>query len=161
MSLFTGSLRQTAPRWPLAIVRILYGHMWLGTSLAWLRTPDRAASLSQQVRPLLENGRATDWYQPFLGQVVLAHASLFASLVTAGEAFVALSLLFGLATRLGAGVAMFLTLNYSLLYGQSFLSPAGNTLDFWVSFLLLGGAAGRVWGADSFLQPRWPRLPIW
>ena len=130
-------------------------------STFWIRAEDRAASLTNQVGPLLESGRPTSWFQPFLEHVVIPNSEIFAALVTAGEAFVAVSLLLGAATRLGAAVAMLLTLNYSLLYGQSFLVPAGNTLHFWVSFLFLVTAAGRVFGVDYRLHRRWPSVPLW
>ena len=161
MSFVRESFREPAYVWPLAIVRVLCGHMWVGTALYWLGAEDRAASLTNQVAPLLESGRSTGWYQPFIEHVVLPNAGLFAALVTAGEAFVAMSLVLGLATRLGAGVAMLLTLNYSLLYGQSFLTPAGNTLHFWMSFSFLAVAAGRAFGVDYWLHRRWAKIPLW
>lgn len=161
MQFVRDSVRQSAYLWPLAVVRILSGHMWSRTSFFWIGTEDRAASLTNQVAPLLESGRPTSWYQPFLEHVVLPNSEIFAALVTTGEACVAVSLLFGVATRLGAAVAMWLTLNYSLLYGQSFLVPAGNTLNFWVSFLFLVMAAGRAFGVDYWLHRRWPRVPCW
>ena len=161
MPFWRESFRQSAHTWPLAIVRILSGHMWVTTSWFWIGAEDRAASLGNQVAPLLEAGRPAGAYQPFLEHVVLPNAVVFATLVTAGEAFVALSLVLGLATRLGAGVAMLLTLNYSLLYGQSFLVPSGNTLHFWVSFLFLTMAAGRALGVDYWLHRRWPRALLW
>ena len=161
MQFLRDSVLQTTYLWPLAVVRILSGHMWVRTSLFWIRAEDRAASLSNQVAPLLESGRPTSWFQPFLEHVVLPNSEIFAALVTAGEAFVAVSLLLGVATRLGAAVAMLLTMNYSLLYGQSFLVPSGNTLYFWVSFLFLVMAAGRAFGVDYWLHRRWPRVPCW
>ena len=161
MQFLRDSVRQTTYLWPLAVVRILSGHMWARTSLFWIRAEDRAASLTDQVTPLLESGRPTSWYQPFLEHVVLPNAEIFATLVTAGETFVAVSLLLGVATRLGAVVSMWLALNYSLLYGQSFIVPAGNTLYFWVGFLFLVMAAGRAYGVDYWLHRRWPRVPLW
>ncbi len=117
--------------------------------------------ISSRMGVLLESGRPTSWFQPFLEHVVLPNSEIFAALVTAGEAFVAVSLLLGAATRLGAAVPMLLTLNDSLLYGQSFLVPAGNTLHFWVSFLFLVMAAGRAFGVDYGLHHRWPSVPLW
>lgn len=161
MQFLRDSIRQSTYLWPLAVVRILSGHMWVRTSLFWISAEDRAASLTNQVGPLLESGRPTSWFQPFLEHVVIPNSEIFATLVTAGEAFVAVSLLLGAATRLGAAVVMLLTLNDSLLYGQSFLVPAGNTLHFWVSFLFLVMAAGRAFGVDYWLHHRWPSVPLW
>lgn len=92
---------------------------------------------------------------------MLPNSEIFAALVTAGEACVAVSLLLGVATRLGAAVSMWLAANYSLLYGQSFLIPSGNALYFWVGFLFLVMAAGRAFGVDYWRHRRWPRVPLW
>lgn len=161
MEFLRESLRQSVYLWPVAILRILSGHMWARTSLFWLRAEDRAASLSNQVAPLLESGRPTSWYQPFIEHVVLPNSEIFAVLVTAGEAGVAISLLFGVATRFGAAVAMLLATNYALLYGQNFLVPSGNTQYLWVSFVFLVLAAGRSFGVDYWLHRRWPKVPLW
>ena len=73
----------------------------------------------------------------------------------------AVSLLLGVATRLGAAVSMWLALNYSLLYDQSFLIASGNTTYFWMGFLFLVAPAGRAFGVDYWLHRRWPRIPCW
>lgn len=93
--------------------------------------------------------------------VVFEHPELFATLVTMGESFVAGSLLLGLATRLGAGVGMFLMANYALMWGNSFLVPTGNWMDFWQFVVVFLTAPGRVLGVDAALRRRWPKVLLW
>lgn len=82
---------------------------------------------------------ASGAYRHFLQSVVIPHATVFSYLVMAGELVAGLSLIFGLVTRLGAGVAMFLFLNYMLAKGRLFWSP--DSEDAAVSFLCSGGSA--------------------
>jgi uncharacterized membrane protein YphA (DoxX/SURF4 family) len=101
-------------------------------------------------------------YRHFLQQVVIPHATLFSYLVMAGELSAGLSLLFGLGTRVGAAIAMFLFLNYMLAKGRLFWSPdSEDAAVFFSALVCLLGAAGRVWGIDAYLARRWPRVPLW
>src|SRR5207237_6970169 len=60
---------------------------------------------------------AETFYKPFLENVVVPNAAVFAPLVALGEFTVGVTLVLGLFTRLGAIVAMWLTLNYMLAKG--------------------------------------------
>jgi uncharacterized membrane protein YphA (DoxX/SURF4 family) len=87
---------------------------------------------------------------------------VFAGLVTVGELAAGLSLLSGTATRLGAGVAIVLFLNYMTLKGHLPWAPASNDAAFLViAVAVLLGAAGRTFGADRWLAARWPSVPAW
>jgi uncharacterized membrane protein YphA (DoxX/SURF4 family) len=101
-------------------------------------------------------------YQSFVQSVVLPNAAIFASLIVAGELYVAVAMLFGVTTRLGALVAAFLVLNYMLAKGANFWTPSSNDAAYFILAVVVGlGAAGRVAGIDRMLAARWPRVPLW
>lgn len=108
----------------------------------------------------LENGHP--FYVAFLERTVLPSPELFALLVVLGEAAIAVALLTGTATRLAAGAAMFLVLNYMFAKGMWFWVPASNDAAFFfIALVLLLGAAGRSLGVDRLLHDRFPRAPLW
>lgn len=101
-------------------------------------------------------------YRDFLQHVVLPHATLFSHLVIGGELAAAVSLLFGVGTRVGAAIAMFLFLNFLFAKGRLFWSPdSEDAAVFFSALVCLLGAAGRVWGIDAYLAKRWPRVILW
>ena len=101
-------------------------------------------------------------YHDFLQHVVIPHATLFSYLVIAGELAAGVSLLFGVGTRVGAGIAMFLFLNFLFAKGRLFWSPdSEDAAVFFSALVCLLGAAGRVWGIDAYLAKRWPRAILW
>ena len=104
-------------------------------------------------------GEPSCLYDSFVTNVVLPHPELFASLVSWGEFLTGVSLVLGAASRVGAGVGMFLSINYILLQSRFFPGYDGTLLV--AQFVLLLGASGRVLGADGYLYRRWPRAPIW
>ncbi len=106
--------------------------------------------------------RASPPYRAFLEQVVIPHATLFSYLVMSGELLAALSLLTGTLTRLGAGIALFLFLNYMLAKGRLFWSPdSEDAALFFAALVVLLGAAGRAFGVDRYLHRRWSRGWLW
>lgn len=113
----------------------------------------------------LENvalGNAHGFYRVFLESVVLPSADLFVFLVVLGETLVAVALITGTATRLAAGAAMLLTLNYMFAKGMWFWTPASNDAAFFfVGLVLAWGAAGRSFGVDRWLHRRFPTVPLW
>ena len=159
-SFLRSSLGQQVPRALLVVIRLVQGPMWLGTGWYWL-TADTAAEMTRQISSVIESGRPYEFFLPFLEDTVLPHVPLFAVLVTMGELFVGLSLTFGVATRLGAAVGMFLAFNYACLYGNTLLPVEGNWLYFCYLIPVLIGAAGRSFGLDYWFHKRWPHLPIW
>jgi thiosulfate dehydrogenase [quinone] large subunit len=151
-----GILARTA----LVLLRVYLGVIFLVA--AWPKlTEDFTPSLIGFVENVgLQRGH--EFYRPFLERVVLPNAGLFASLVTWGELLVGLSLVLGLMTRLSAGAAILLSLNYMLAKGAWFWTPSSNDAAFVViSLALLIGAAGRTLGLDAVLARRWPRSPFW
>lgn len=111
-------------------------------------------------RVTLEGGYG--WYQALVRSAILPHATTFAVLVVVAEACVGISLLFGLATRAGAAVAIFLLANYLCAKGIPFWSPGSNDVaDIVLAFVVLVGAAGRFGGIDTSLHERFPKVPLW
>jgi len=108
----------------------------------------------------LEN--AHDFYRPVLEGLVLPNAGAFTLLIVFGELLIGLTLLTGTATRLAAGAAMFLVLNYMLTKGAWFWTPSSNDAAFFfIGLILILGAAGRAWGLDRRLHQRYPGVPLW
>lgn len=105
---------------------------------------------------------ASSPYRLFLTSLVIPHAILFSHLIIAAEIVAGISLLFGVATRAGAAIAMFLFLNYLFAKGRLFWSPdSEDAAVFFNALVCLLGAAGRAWGIDSYLAKRWPRVWLW
>lgn len=101
-------------------------------------------------------------YQTFANAVVLPHITAVAAAVMAGETFVAITMLFGIATRAGAFVAVCLLINYMLAKGMTLWTPASNdAADIIIATVVGIGAAGRTFGADRILAERWPRVLLW
>lgn len=150
------------PRTLLLILRFHLGTILIVTVCGKLF---RREALSVEMLQFLQGyamRQATGPYQQFLQHVVIPHATLFSYLVIAGEVAAGLSLLIGLGSRLGAGIAMFLFLNYMLAKGRLFWSPdSEDAAVFFSALVVLLGAAGRVWGLDCYLARRWPRGLLW
>jgi uncharacterized membrane protein YphA (DoxX/SURF4 family) len=93
------------------------------------------------------------WYKDFLQDVVLPHASLFATLQTYGEVVVGLGLVLGLFTRLAAVIGLLLSLNYGLAtQWMSFGQQGFHLLLITSMIIFLVAGAGRVWGLDKLLR---------
>ena len=152
---------RTASAWPLILLRLSLGPVWIKTGLYWLTNDDPAASMVKQITGRLEAERTYDFFRPFLEQLVIPNAELFAFLLTWGELLAGISLLLGAATRLGAAVGMFLALNYTFMWGNSLFPISGNPQIFVLCLIIALGSAGRVFGVDYFLHRRWPHVPIW
>jgi uncharacterized membrane protein YphA (DoxX/SURF4 family) len=138
----------------LALVRIGFGLYFLSQAISklttgWMTSPDTLVNnfLSRAVQ-----GGAEPYYKPFLEGVVIPDGLLFSQLVALGELAVAISLILGLFTRLGALVVAWLTLNYMLMKGL--LNNAGSIdrLYFLVAIVFILASAGLVWGLDGKLR---------
>lgn len=106
--------------------------------------------------------RAGGPYLQFVQQVVIPHAAMFSYLVIAGELLAAISLLTGTLTRVGAGVAMFLFLNFMFAKGRIFWSAdSQDAAVFFMALVVFLGRSGRAWGADVILARRRPKSPLW
>lgn len=157
----TGS-RRFVPRALLVILRVHLGIILLLTVIGKLTSaqPFSVEMLGYLQGYSMRNASAP--YQNFLQQIVIPHATLFSYLIMAGELIAGVLLLTGTMTRVAAGIAMFLFLNYMLSKGRLFWSPdSEDAAVFFSALVVLLGAAGRVWGVDAYLAKRWPRVPLW
>jgi len=146
------------PRWILVILRVHLGVILLLTVAGKIF---RDSPFSVEMLGFLQNFAVKNAGAPyvyFLQEIVIPHAVLFSYLVIIGEVVAGLSLLFGIGTRLGAAIAMFLFLNYMLAKGRLFWAPdSEDAAVFFSALVCLLGAAGRVWGIDSYIARRWPK----
>ena len=160
MSLPGEVLQGILARGALVLLRVYLGVVFLVAAVPKLRQ-DFTPGLTGFVQQVALQ-RAHQFYQRFLEQVVLPNAPVFAALVTWGELFVGVTLIFGLLTRLSAAVALVLALNYMFAKGAWFWTPSSNDAAFVaIALALLIGAAGRTLGVDAFLARRWRRSPFW
>jgi len=163
MTFTTESRAQTVPRTLLVVLRVYLGVVFFMAVLPKLSAP--APGWPAHLQALMEGGwmqRGHPFYQSFLRAVVIPHAPLFGALIMTAELTVALSLITGTGTRLGAGIAAFLVTNYMFSKGAWWWIPSSNDAAFFmISVVLIIGAAGRAFGVDYFLVRRWPRVPIW
>ena len=143
------------PRWILVILRVHLGVILLVTVAGKIF---REAPFTEEMLGFLQGyamKNASAPYISFLQQVVIPRATLFADLIIAGEVIAGISLLFGIATRFGAAIAMFLFLNYMLAKGRWFWSPdSEDAAVFFSAFVCLLGSAGLAWGIDGYLARR-------
>jgi uncharacterized membrane protein YphA (DoxX/SURF4 family) len=144
----------------LALIRAAFGlyflvSAWRKTTGGWFTSGDGVTNF---VERNFENAPAS--YAAFLDGVVLPGATTFSQLVVLGEWVAGLSLLFGLLTRLGAIVGMWLVLNFMVTKGLA--NDAGSTdrLFFVTCFAFAAAAAGLVWGLDGTLRPTLASNPV-
>jgi uncharacterized membrane protein YphA (DoxX/SURF4 family) len=115
----------------------------------------------QYLQDFIQNG-AVSFYQPFLADVVLPHATFFAYVVGAVEMFIGLSLLLGLWVRAAAvlGVLHMLSLTLATWWEPGHSVPVwryfGAELDHLPLLLLFlifyASDAGLQWGLDGRRQ---------
>lgn len=106
--------------------------------------------------------QAHPFYKSFVEATVLPHAGTFALLVMVAEIAVGLMLVFGVATRAAATVAMFLLLNYMFAKGAWPWTPSSNDAPFLMIALATAiVGSGRYLGVDARLAQRWPGVPLW
>ena len=157
----------TAPGWPLGLARIVVGWLW-ATQLMWKMPP--LFGCGPELRIGLDGGLCDwvgreianplfPWYARFLEAVVVPNFALFGWLVWLLEAFVFVSLFFGLFARLGGLLGTLQALN--LLVGLWAVPHEW----YWtyimlalLNALVLFTGAGRFLGLDRFLYPRLERL---
>jgi thiosulfate dehydrogenase (quinone) large subunit len=150
------------PRALLVILRVYVGVILFISDLGKLTRENPFATEMIGFLRGVTTRRAWAPYLHFVQQLVIPHANLFSYLVMVSEAFAAISLLVGALTRLGAGVAMFLFLNYMLSEGRMFWSPdSEDAALLFISLVLFLGHAGRAYGIDRYLAKRWPKSPLW
>jgi len=102
-------------------------------------------------------GEAYAIYAPFLRNVVIPHAGLFAPMVVFGELAVGAALLVGCATRLAALGGLFLCGNFLLAGGTPLLSTERPVVFGLLLITIFLTAAGRALGLDALLKRKLPR----
>jgi len=140
------------PQYLLAVLRIYLGVILLITDIGKLTA---SIPFSEVIVRFLK-GWATfqsPFYRNFAESIVLPNVNLFSYLVMTGEMVAGIGLLIGACTRLSAGVAMLLFVNFMFAKGAWFWSP--NSQDaavFFIALVVFIGRSGRVWGVDSLLK---------
>ncbi|MBX5492326.1 MAG: DoxX family protein [Chloroflexi bacterium] len=147
----------------LALLRMGFGLYFLSNAISkitagWLATGD--PMMRAFIGPALQNNTAEGFYRPFLEGTVAPAAGTFAQLVVWGELLVAVSLILGLFTRLGALGTMFLVLNYMLMKGLLNNAGSSDRLFFLAGLVFLLTSAGLVWGLDGYLRHIWASNPF-
>jgi thiosulfate dehydrogenase [quinone] large subunit len=157
------SRSQTVKRVLLVMLRVYLGVILLVSSWGKLTGDgDFATRLAGFVSRNIADERTHGFYAGFLESLVLPNAAVFAALVMWGEFLCGLALVTGTATRLAAGVAMFIMLNFMFLKGHWFwMSSSNDAAFFLIGLVLVLGAAGRAFGTDYYLAKKWPRAGIW
>lgn len=160
--------------WLWLIVRCYVGFQWLsagwgkltGYSLApgsfgrplpggsWVFSGNGEAALKGFIGNALAHASGPyalvqSWYADFLRYMVLPHAGAFTYVVTFGEVFVGLGLIFGVFTGIAAFFGIFMNMNY-LLSGSISINPV---LCLCALFLVLAWRISGYYGVDRYLLP--------
>ena len=158
----SNNMANTVPRALVAGLRIYLGVILLYTVLGKLT---RDTPFVDEMLAFLQNvasKRASAPYLQFVQSVVIPNAKLFSYLIMTGELVAGICLLTGTCTRVAAGIAMALFLNYMLAKGRMFWSPdSQDAAVFFIALVVLLGRAGRVAGVDVFLARKWPDAFLW
>lgn len=148
---------QTAPRWPIALARILMGLLWL-YSLRWKLPPDFTSSNQTSLREWLQlevDFPAFTFYADLIESVVIPNFTIFAWLVFLTELAVGVSLLVGAFTRTAAIVGLLMSINL----GIGLLEVPGEwpwsylMMAMWHATIAVSGA-GLLWGLDGWRAHR-------
>jgi thiosulfate dehydrogenase (quinone) large subunit len=151
-------LSRTTPLWPLALTRILYGVLWWQQSKWKVPADDfgrkSGGGLWYWVQQEIQYPTVTA-YRDFLVNVLVPHWTFFGYLTLFTETFIAVTLMLGLFTRLGAFVALGMAANITIgilsvphEWGWTYTM----LIMFAALFLLTG--PGRSIGLDAVLGPR-------
>lgn len=156
-----GWRRATAPLWPLGLARMLYGYLWWQQS-GWKVPADdfgrrSGGGLWYWVQQEIQHP-TVGAYRDFLVNVMIPNWTFFGWMTLLTETFIGVTLMLGLATRLGSLVAIGMAANITIgilsvphEWGWTYVM----LITLPVLFLLAG--AGRSVGLDAFLAPRLER----
>ncbi len=139
-----------------AFARFLLGVLWLQQTLwklppTFTDQPDGSGGLRYWIGAMVE-GAAFDFHRALVRDVILPHFHFFAYQVWAGESAIAVMLILGLFTRLGALLGLLMSLNLWLgLYNVP--NEWGWTYAFLALLMgfLIATRAGRALGADALI----------
>jgi thiosulfate dehydrogenase [quinone] large subunit len=144
------------------VCRLYLGLIFAVACYAKLSAPNGFTAILRTFLNVFVMQNGFTWYKQLVSAIVLPHVNLFASLVVAGELFVAIGMILGIATRAAATVAIVLLVNYLCAKGLPPWSPASNDVpDILLAVLVIVSAAGRRFGVDQILHERFPRVFIW
>ena len=153
-----GSLHATAPLWPLALARILYGVLWWQQSKWKVPSDDfgrkSGGGLWYWVQQEIQYPTVSA-YKDFLVNVMIPNWSFFGYMTLVTETFIGVTLILGLFTRLGALVALGMAANITIgilsvphEWGWTY------TMLIMLAAIFLLTGAGRSFGVDAFVGPR-------
>ena len=158
-------LRGTAPGWPLGLARIIVGWLW-ATQLSWKMPP--LFGCGPELRVGLDGGLCDwvgreianpnpyfPWYAALLQALVVPNFVFFGWMVWLLEAFLFVSLFFGIFARLGGllGTAQGANLAIGLSAVPHEWYWTYVMLTVLCALVMLTGA-GRFLGLDYFIRPR-------
>jgi thiosulfate dehydrogenase [quinone] large subunit len=136
----------------LALVRLFFGFLWF-QQIAWKMPPDFSGlrpDVEREVQHTILPG-----YSSIIQNVFLTHFSLLGASIWTAELLVGISLLFGLFTRLGAALALLLSIQ---LYVGIAYAPGewywAYGMLLMLSLTLVAVPAGRRLGIDQLLWTR-------
>jgi thiosulfate dehydrogenase [quinone] large subunit len=139
--------------WPIVLLRVYTGVFFLYYGFGKLRRENFADGLAGFVNSNLES--SFGFFRPFLENVVLPNAGVFAFLVAWGELLIGLALIFGLATRYAAISGAVLVSVFWFAKGEGFLQAQNHDAIWLIIFIVLAGVhGGRVMGVDARLAGR-------
>lgn len=164
--------------WPIRLASVLIGILWF-TQILWKLPWDTFGSPglkpnptlnAQQPGPFIDNGQGLyhwmtqealhgNWLVPFYGDLIknlaLLNWQLVGWMTFFMETFIAISLIFGLFSRLGGLVSLVQGINLFLGLSQA---PGEwvwtYIMLFTLGFIFMLTGPGRVWGIDQLLRPR-------
>jgi len=148
----------TAPLWPLALARIVYGVLWWQQSKWKVPSDDfgrkSGGGLWYWVQQEIQYP-TVGAYKDFLVNVMVPHWTFFGYMTLATETFIGVTLILGVFTRLGALVALGMAANITIgilsvphEWGWTY------TMMIVLAALFLLTGAGRSVGVDALLGPR-------
>jgi len=156
MALFRGRMEDYSSPLAALPIRLFCGYFFLKYGLQKATGGFGGAALRRTLDEWAAGGPYA-FYRPFLLHVATPYADIFAVLVTAGELVVGVSLLLGIATRLGALLGLFLCLNFMFAQGTPLLSVEQPIFFSVMLLTVYASAAGRAMGFDQLLKGRLPR----
>ena len=156
-----GWLTATAPLWPVALARIVYGLLWWQQSKWKVPSDDfgrkSGGGLWYWVHQEIQYPTVTA-YRDFLVNVMIPNWTFFGWMTLITETFIGVTLILGLFTRLGALVALGMAANITIgilsvphEWGWTY------TMLIMLAAIFLLTGAGRSIGVDAFLAPRLER----
>lgn len=145
--------------WVWLILRLYIGWQWVIAgygkiiSPVWVG-PKAGVAISGFLMGVLQKTQGahpdvSGWYGSFIHSVVIPNASSFSYLVSYGELFVGIALIFGLFTGIASFFGGFMNMNY-LFAGTVSTNPLMFLIEL---FLILAWRVGGWYGLDRFLLP--------